>query len=116
MMKCLLLSLFAFTATLHSTLLAHAAEDLTVLPPLSGEAAESGLVYQSLQKRAHDAFAKRKEVYENIKTPEDCAAYQKRMKEFFPDSDRRVSRTDATESPRDRKAEGGWISGRECNL
>jgi len=78
-----LLSLFAFSATLHTALLVHSAEDLTVLPPPTGEVTESGLVYQALQKRAHEAFAKRKEVYENIKTPADCEAYQKRMKDFF---------------------------------
>ncbi|WP_417381012.1 alpha/beta hydrolase family protein [Gimesia sp.] len=81
MNRLLLLTLFGFLSVVSP--IANAAEDLTVLPALEGTAAESGLVYQALQKRAHEAFAKRKEVYENIKTPEDCEAYQKRMKDFF---------------------------------
>lgn len=75
----LLAAFFVFSAPV----LLNAADDLTVLPPLSGETAESGLVYHWLQQRAHDAFAERKAVYEALKTPEECVAYQKRMKDFF---------------------------------
>ncbi|QDT93497.1 alpha/beta hydrolase [Gimesia algae] len=81
MNRLLLLTLFGFLSVVSP--IANAAEDLTVLPALEGAAAESGLVYQALQKRAHEAFAKRKETYENIKTPADCEAYQKRLKDFF---------------------------------
>ncbi|QDV53103.1 alpha/beta hydrolase family protein [Gimesia fumaroli] len=78
-----LLSLLVLFSVLVVSLIAEAADDLNVLPPLEGEAAESGLVYHALQQRAHEAFAKRKSVYEELKTPEDCVAYQKRMREFF---------------------------------
>ncbi|WP_339731179.1 prolyl oligopeptidase family serine peptidase [uncultured Gimesia sp.] len=78
-----LLSLLAFVSIFAVSLLSEAAEDLNVLPHLTGDAAESGLVYHALQQQAHAAFAKRKAVYEELKTPEDCVAYQKRMREFF---------------------------------
>ncbi|QDT44994.1 Acetyl xylan esterase (AXE1) [Gimesia alba] len=78
-----LLSLIVLFSVLVVSLISEAAEDLNVLPPLDGEAAESGLVYHALQKRAHEAFANRKAAYEEIKTAEDCLAYQKRMQEFF---------------------------------
>ena len=78
-----LLSLFVLFSVLAVSALSGAAEDLNVLPPLEGEAAESGLVYQALQQRAHEAFAQRKSAYEELKTAEDCVAYQKRMREFF---------------------------------
>lgn len=78
-----LLSLLVLFSVLVVSLIVEAADDLNVLPPLEGEAAESGPVYHALQQRAHEAFAKRKSVYEELKTPEDCVAYQKRMREFF---------------------------------
>ena len=76
-------SLIVLFSVLIVSVFAEAAEDLNVLPPLKGDAAESGLVYHALQQQAHAAFAKRKATYEAIKTTEDCVAYQKQMKEFF---------------------------------
>lgn len=60
-----------------------AAEDLNVLPPATGRAAEVGHVYHALQQKSYAASAKRQAEYEALKTPEDCVAYQKRMREFF---------------------------------
>ncbi|MFH1304530.1 MAG: hypothetical protein ABIK07_26055, partial [Planctomycetota bacterium] len=76
-------SLIVLFSVLIVSVFAEAAEDLNVLPPATGTAAESGLVYHALQQQAHAAFAKRKATYEAIKTTEDCVAYQKQMKEFF---------------------------------
>ncbi len=76
-------SLIVLFSVLTVSLIAEAAEDLNVLPPLAGDAAETGLVYHALQQRADEAYANRKAAYEALKTPEDCLAYQQRMKEFF---------------------------------
>lgn len=83
-MKCLL-TLLLLSISFNLAHYAHSEEDLKVLPPLKGEAAETGLVYSALTKKAHEAFAKRKVTYEEIKTPEDCLTYQKRMQKFFRD-------------------------------
>jgi len=78
-----LLSLIVLLCVPAVSLIAEAAEDLNVLPPATGKAAETGLVYHALQQRADEAYANRKATYEALKTPEECMAYQKRMKEFF---------------------------------
>ena len=60
-----------------------AQEDLTVLGAKEGEPAPGQLLYAHLQQQAHAALDQRAERYEQLKTPEDVAAYQKELKDFF---------------------------------
>lgn len=76
-------SMIVLCSVLAVSTFTEAAEDLIVLPPATGNAAEKGHVYHALQQRFYEASAKRTAAYEALKTPEDCVAYQKRMKEFF---------------------------------
>ncbi|QDU08339.1 alpha/beta hydrolase family protein [Gimesia aquarii] len=78
-----LLKLIAFCSAIFLTTRVNATEDLNVLPPATGKIAEVGHVYHALQQQSYDASAKRQAEYEALKTPEQCEAYQKRMKEFF---------------------------------
>lgn len=76
-------SMIALLTIVTSTFPIQAAEDLNVLPTATGKAAEVGHVYHALQQQSYAASAKRTATYEALKTPEDCVAYQKRMKKFF---------------------------------
>jgi dienelactone hydrolase len=58
-------------------------EDLQCLKPQPGEPAPATLFYAHLQQQAYAALDRRKEAYEQLKTPEDIAAYQRKLREFF---------------------------------
>jgi len=60
-----------------------AAEDLDVLGEQIDGAAPGGMMHAYLLGRAFEALDRRDAEYEKIKTPEDVAAYQERMREFF---------------------------------
>ncbi|MFO7973040.1 MAG: acetylxylan esterase, partial [Candidatus Hydrogenedentota bacterium] len=78
-MKCLLI----IPISLAITLSACAQEDLAVLKPKEGDEAPGVLLYTYLQEQVHAALDQRLERYEQIETPEDVAAYQKKLKTFF---------------------------------
>src|SRR5262245_42079763 len=71
-----------FVATLCGV---DAAEDLQCLKPKPGEPAASTLFYSSLQAQAYAGLDRRKARYEELKTEEQIAAYQKRLKALFTD-------------------------------
>ncbi len=56
-----------------------------VLPAKLGNVAPSKMMHEYLMGLAHAALDRRDAEYEKIKTPEDVAAYQKRMRQFFID-------------------------------
>lgn len=61
-----------------------AADDLyRVLPDKVDGVAPQELMEKYLLKLCNEAFERRDANYEKLKTPEDCAAYQRRMKSFF---------------------------------
>src|ERR1041385_995003 len=62
---------------------AEAAEDLQCLKPGPGEPAASSLFYSHLQRQAYQALDRRQAAYEELKTPEQVAAYQQRMRALF---------------------------------
>ena len=64
---------------------AAADDDLTVLPDAIDGVAPREMMRAYLLGRALEALDRRDAEYEKIKTPEDVAAYQKRMREFFVD-------------------------------
>jgi dienelactone hydrolase len=68
---------------LFALLSAEPAEDLQCLKPGLGEPAASSLFYSHLQQQAYQALDRRQAAYEELKTPEQVAAYQQRMREFF---------------------------------
>lgn len=76
-MKNAVLSLFAF-ACLWT--IASSAEDLTCLT--ESERAEANF-YTQLQHEAFAALDRRRDTYEQLKTPEQIRAYQQRLREFF---------------------------------
>ncbi|MCH9655428.1 MAG: prolyl oligopeptidase family serine peptidase [Planctomycetes bacterium] len=78
-----LFSIIVLSSVLAVSVYSEAAEDLNVLPEATGNVAEKGPVYHALQQQSYEASAKRTAAYEALKTPADCVAYQKRMKEFF---------------------------------
>jgi hypothetical protein len=59
------------------------AEDLLCVKPAVGEPPSGSLFYSALQRQAYAALDSRQAAYEQIKTPEDIAAYQRRHREFF---------------------------------
>jgi dienelactone hydrolase len=59
------------------------AQDLDILPALEGAPPPGRMLTDYLLGKAGEAFQRRAEAYEAIKTPEDIAAYQKRMRDFF---------------------------------
>ncbi len=59
------------------------AEELDVLPDEIDGVAPPEMMRAYLLNRALEALDRRDTEYEKIKTPEDVAAYQKRMREFF---------------------------------
>ncbi|HQM49701.1 MAG TPA: acetylxylan esterase [Candidatus Hydrogenedentes bacterium] len=65
-------------------LTAAAQDELTVLREAQdGHVPPGGLLYAYLQEQAHQALERRLQRYEQIKTPENVAAYQKDLKAFF---------------------------------
>jgi len=62
---------------------ADSAEDLTCLKPAAGEAPAASLFYADLQRQAYAALDRRQTAYEELKTPEQIAAYQRRLREFM---------------------------------
>ncbi|MGE0607825.1 MAG: alpha/beta hydrolase family protein [Pirellulales bacterium] len=62
---------------------AEPAEDLSCLPSEAGPPPAGGLFYASLQAEAYAALDRRDAAYEQLETPEQIAAYQQRLKEFF---------------------------------
>ncbi len=56
------------------------ADDLNCL---SDAQRDSAVLYSRLQQEAYAAMDQRAETYEQLKTPEDVRAYQKRLREFF---------------------------------
>ena len=83
-----------FVAALYG---ADAAEDLTSLRPAPGETPASALFYSDLQRQAYAALDRRQAAYEELKTPEQIAAYQKRLREFIHRATRRISRAHAAQ-------------------
>ena len=57
--------------------------DLTVLRREEGKTPPNELLNVALKQECYRALDRRREEYEKLKTPEDCIAYQKRMREFF---------------------------------
>lgn len=68
---------------LAAALSAPAAEDLDCLKTDVDGIVPGSMLYAHLQKQAHAALEKRKEVLELVKTPEQVRAYQQRQREFF---------------------------------
>ena len=62
---------------------AEPAEDLLCLQPAAGEPPASQRFYAALQQRAYAALDRRQAAYDQLKSPEDIAAYQKRLRTFF---------------------------------
>ncbi len=56
------------------------ADDLNCL---SDAQRDNAVLYSRLQQEAYAALDRRAETYEQLKTPEDVRAYQKRLREFF---------------------------------
>ncbi len=59
------------------------AEDLTVLPSKFDGTTPSDMVHAYLVQASQKALDRRDAEYEKLKTPEQLAAYQQRMREFF---------------------------------
>lgn len=59
------------------------AEDLTCLKAEAGVSAPSSLHYERLREEAYSALDRRRDVYEQLKTPEQIRDYQKRLRDFF---------------------------------
>jgi dienelactone hydrolase len=60
-----------------------APEDLTVLPEKIGGVAPKEMMHAYLMGKVHQALDRRDARYEKLKTPEQLAAYQQRMRRFF---------------------------------
>src|SRR5262245_5602827 len=58
-------------------------EDLECLKPQANEPQPSTLFYASLQQQAYAALDKRRAAYEQLKTEEQIADYQRRLREVF---------------------------------
>ena len=59
------------------------AEDLTVLTPASAGGEPRQMLNGYLKRKAYAALERRQTAYEQVKTVEDAAAYQTRMRRFF---------------------------------
>ena len=59
------------------------AEDLKVLPSEIDGVAPQEMMHAYLMKEVHKALDRRQAEYEKLKTPEQLAAYQQRMRQFF---------------------------------
>ena len=60
-----------------------AAEDLTVLPEKIDGVAPKQMMHTYLMRAAHQSLDRRDAEYEKLETPEQLAAYQQRMRQFF---------------------------------
>ncbi|MDD4787011.1 MAG: alpha/beta hydrolase family protein, partial [Pirellulales bacterium] len=79
-------SLFAAIGLAVSILLPAASaqdQDLSVLAGQTAAAAPSEVLHAWLMDEVREATERRDAAYEKIKTPEEIAAYQKRMRDFF---------------------------------
>ena len=77
--------LLVLALLLLSAVPAAIADDLDVLPPEIDGVAPTEMMHAYLMGQAYEAFDRREAEYEKIKTPEDVAAYQERMRQFFTD-------------------------------
>jgi cephalosporin-C deacetylase-like acetyl esterase len=68
---------------LLALLSAKSVEDLQCLKPEAGQPLAATLFYADLQRQAYQALDRREAAYEELKTPEQVAVYQQRMREFF---------------------------------
>ena len=59
------------------------AGELDVLPEAVDGAPAAEMMHAYLMHQAYEAFERREAEYEKIETPEDVAAYQERMRQFF---------------------------------
>ena len=59
------------------------AEDLNVLPPETAGVAPNKMMHAYLMRAVGEALDRRAAEYEKLKTPEQLAAYQRRMRKFF---------------------------------
>ena len=57
--------------------------DLTVLRHDEGKTPPHELLSVALKQPCYAAFERRRKEYGKLKTPEECVAYQKRMRAFF---------------------------------
>ncbi len=72
------------TLALIATLVGAApAEDLTCLKPAAGEPAAATLFYANLQRQAYAALDRRQARYEQLKTPDEIAAYQRQQRDLM---------------------------------
>eukprot|EP00913_Durusdinium_trenchii_P010869 g10198.t1 len=62
-----------------------AADDLTVLPSKVDGRSAKGMLSRYLKQQAYAAISRRRVAYESLKSPEQVAAYQKRMRAAFVD-------------------------------
>jgi len=62
------------------------ADELTVLPKKIGQITPQEMMHSYLMRLAREALDRRDAEYEKIKTPEQIAAYQKRMRRFYVDA------------------------------
>ena len=58
-------------------------DDLTVLPDQLEDAPSGEMVSRYLKALADEAFARRRDAYEQLKTAEGCHAYQEHVRELF---------------------------------
>ena len=72
-------------ASLLGAVSAMAADDLQVLSSPIGGVAPKAMMHAYLLHRAEEALDRRDAEYEKLKTPEQLAAYQERMRQFFLD-------------------------------
>jgi dienelactone hydrolase len=72
----------AFIATSWGSI-ASRADDIAVLRAADIATKADRLLYEHLQRQARQRFAERQARYDALKTPEDCHAYQQRLREFF---------------------------------
>jgi cephalosporin-C deacetylase-like acetyl esterase len=73
----------SLTLLLLTSLLAQPAEDLQCLKTEAGQPKPSALFYAALQQQAYAALDRRQAAYEQIKTPDQAAAYQQQMREIM---------------------------------
>ena len=79
-MKHLTCLLFVLFVAAHTGFAAAVAEDLTCL---AENERQQAALYSHWQQEAYAALDRRREVYEKLETPEQIAAYQQRLREFF---------------------------------
>ena len=65
---------------------AAAADELAVLGEKIGQTTPKEMMHSHLMRLAHAALDRRDAEYEKIKTPEQIAAYQERMRQFYVDA------------------------------